>query len=386
MLNQEASQVLASRLVRIITEDLLGEGERHREEDEDSPKELFPAGNLGPFNESLEQMEDFRITEYVPSSMGVLFRIRQNASGTVSISGSFNVFHARRPSLKELRAQAARYENGFPSEDSSWSNADTIDPIRKRAVRYRPIYVRKGIAFEATLPIPDIMVDGEYHAVTTHPVILGELARAATEAVESQECLRADSKGKPPAEITGGDLESQEALERALARFGSKSSPSWNAEVRYRAWKDPTQNAVIVELLLSNRLSSKEGNSLSTKGQDGHLFNPVLSFAVRKDCLVPFELSVLQSRNYRVNSTVFSSGINCDVADSAEGEMVSVRTENLPIFEQKRMGPNHPKRLRARGALSQRPRNGFADAPSESVSSTFILTQTGGKMMASKNS
>ena len=340
--NDNLQTTFVKRLVEIISEDLLGVGNRHSEVDEDFPKNVYPSGNLGSVLEQPARMEDFRITEYTPSSLGLLFRLPAAARGILEFKGTFNVFYPKSPTLGELRLQAARYESGFPKDEARWADAAQVNPILNSRLKYRPVYVRRKVEFSATLDASDLVVDGDYHEIPTSPSLSDSLRALSMEAQNDDHCLRIKNQPKSrkaPATLIGANLRSSEDLEAALQAYDTKATPRWNAAIKYRAWRKATENCVVVEILLSNQTTFEEDDLLSDIGQETHLFHPSLQLTTKVESLVPFELASLRSKNYRVNSFVYSSGINCDVTETTNGENINLETDVLPVLEQKRLVP-----------------------------------------------
>lgn len=329
------NSLFVRKLLSHVCEDLLGEGERHAEEDEDYPKNVFPAGNLGPASDRAMQTNDFRITEYVPSSIGVLFRLAPSARGELKLLGFFNVFWPRLPTVEEARRQAVKYETDRPYSDDGWQ-AFSKNEDRNVKVEFRPIYSRRRVEFKATLPIEGILKDGAYHEIPTEPGLHGALLKIAEEISSRPDCLTMKGKTTIPSDLKVADLMSNDAFGSYLANYEAKSIPGWEAAIKYRAWDDSKEECVVVELLLTNQIGFAKSEELTKRGQETHLFNPHLEVACEFESLSPFQLSALKARNYRVNSTVYASGINCDVSESVSKGTIGVSTDVLPLYVQTR--------------------------------------------------
>lgn len=329
------NSLFVRRLLARICEDLQGEGERHAEEDEDYPKNVFPAGNLGPASDRAIQTSDFRITEYVPSSMGFLFRMPLEARGEIRIEGNFSVYWPRFPTFDEAKRQSIKYETQRPYSDSAWTafaqNTGTNDKIK-----FRPIYVRRAVSFKTSLAAADITRDGAYHDVSINPGLRGELQKQAVEISSRPDCLPMKGKTTTPSDMRVADLSNERDYESYLADYALKSVPEWAAAVKYRSWVDERENCVVVELLLTNEITSARSEELTKRGQETHVFNPHLEITSARDDLSPFHLSALRAKNYRVNSTVYASGINCDVKELVAGSAVTISTDVLPVYVQTR--------------------------------------------------
>ncbi len=342
----------------MMSEDLLGEGDRHREADEDLPKNLFPAGNLGPASERAVQTSDFRITEYVPSSIGFLFRLALQAVGNLRISGSFNVYWPRSPSLEEARRQAVKYETDKPYSEEAW-RAFSVSAGGNVKVEYRPIYTRRSVEFEAILPIGVMLKDGAYHQIPTNPPLRETLNKAAEEASSRPDCLRMRGKSTTPSEIKASDLASEHDFESCMVGYGTKSLPEWDAEVKYRAWHDTRENCVVIELLLTNQIGFAKSEELTKRGQETHLFSPRLEVTAKAEDLSPFQLAALRAKNYRIDSNVYASGVNCDVKEQVRQSGVTIATDVLPVYVQMRKEhaavPGYPKGAPSTSELSADP-------------------------------
>src|SRR6266550_1858909 len=151
------SEELARSLLDIITEDLLGRGARFAEVSEEMPRNLFPAGNLGPSDTMGERLEDFRITEYSPSSIGLVVQCLEGKTGTLEISAEFSVFFPLTPTLSEARAVAKKNEPQlpWPSDWGALTSAET-EALQLGQIKFRPKYVRRSIRFESTLHLEEI--------------------------------------------------------------------------------------------------------------------------------------------------------------------------------------------------------------------------------------
>ena len=338
MSETEAAE-FSSRIISLITNDLLGEGDAHSEVDEDMPQNTFPAGNLGPSSRDDSRLDDFRITEYVPSSTGLLFKVKPGSKGKVEFQVSFNVYYPRMPSLREARLQASKYENGFPQNETEWNEGKTMSHVANLTAKFRPIYVSARVQSQSAIDHESILADGNYHEVPTAPELDVVLVGISKEASTKTALLRTSPKGSPPAELPGSGLSSDDAFVRAFDRFTVVSTPHWSAGLRYRAWKDPESGDTVVEALMSNKVTELDARELAKRGQDIHIFNPRLKATGPKSAFSPFELTALRSKNYRVNSTVYSSGINCDTRDELEVDRISLETDVLPIYSQMRRVP-----------------------------------------------
>jgi|GEM_PF-4136075 len=333
MSNEEAAE-LSSRIITLLSNDLLGEGNAHAEVDEDLPQNTFPAGNLGPSSRDVSRLDDFRITEYVPSSIGLLFKVKPGSKGKVEFHVSSNVYYPRMPNLREARQQASKYENGFPMNEAEWKDEKARWRSANLTAKFRPIFVRASVQSEAVIDLESIAIDDSYHEVATTPELDSILARISKDASIKSKLLVVSPKGSPPSELPGAALSSEDAFVRALDKYTSVSMPHWSSGLRYRAWKDAESGDTVVEVLLSNRVTETEARELAKRGQDVHLFNPYIKATGRTNVFSPFELTVLRSKNYRVNSTVYSSGINCDTKEESHKDAVVLETDILPIYRQ----------------------------------------------------
>ncbi len=337
MTPDSAAALLARKIVDAVTEDVSGSGPRYQVVTQDMPKNLFPAGNLGPKSLMAERMGDFRQTEFTPSSMGFVFRFHSKADASLRVSGAFSIFPSLHPTLQELREVAARYEESVPRE-IDW---DRPSPEHRRMieglfVKYRPRYVRHRVSFDVLLPVADLRIDDGYHDLPGAPTQIQGRIDSVTDAGRDS-WVPLGPNGKPPSDIPVAALLDGQRYADFFARYDEKAKPTWRVRLQYRAWREG-EDLVSVELLLANDLREDEAGELP-KTLDPHLFGPMLKVVIPHGFLVPLELDLLRTKDYRVDPYVMALGINCDTAFQAGVEADLLCSDVLPIYLQTRIKP-----------------------------------------------
>jgi hypothetical protein len=112
----------------------------------------------------------------------------------------------------------------------------------------------------------------------------------------------------------------------------------WRVVVQYRAWRE-RDDLVAIEVLLTNDLGRHEAGSLP-KHFDPHIFAPDLTLMAPVGLFKPFVLSMLPTRDYRIDPYSLGLGVNCDTVLEEKDHVVKISTDYLPVHEQFRNRPN----------------------------------------------
>lgn len=342
MTRESAPSMLLELIRAKLCNDLLGEGDANAAVDQDFPHNLFPAGNLGPARDDDEPTDDFRATEFSPSAIGLILRVVATSSSTLQFSGKFNVYYPQAPTIDDLRRQAALYE------DPSLKLVNWVAPspeqrgsVSNLSVKYRPIYRRRPVEFSFDFRIEDLISDHAYHGLArANDAINAALAAVAREGEQGSPLLL-NHGGRPPGQVPGDALLTDAKLATELGSFTNPVRLSWNAEAVYRAWKRPGESHLLVEVLLANRTSAATASTFTKAGVECHLFAPILTVALDQAALVPFDLRAIKEKDYRNDSVVYASGVNCDVDWRQEDGRAVASTDVLPVFRQNRLESTH---------------------------------------------
>lgn len=332
--------ILNDYILARIAEDLLGRGPRHETVIDEQPRSAFPAGNLGPEPEDLQnQAGDFRVTEYNPYTVGLLATLRPTKDAPMVVEGSFNVFYAVAPTLAELRDLARRHEDPI-FERINWSSpsANDLAELENTQVKYRPRYVRKSVQFRAGIRLADLALDNEYHSLGELPATFTEELRKISDEAHQHSATMKCTDGTPakaPDTLSGKALLGETELRDALKEYTRTTRPEWRADVRYRAWQRPGEDLIHLEILLLNALKEKKSRE-QPKHHETHLFDPRLRVIMPADVLVFVHLRAIQEKNYRNDPFSPAIGINCDTASRVEAATITIATDSFPVHSQRR--------------------------------------------------
>jgi hypothetical protein len=330
---------LAEALLEKLRNDLLGEGSEYEVVEQDFPHNLFPAGNLGPAQDRSDPTDDFRATEFSPSAVGMILQVPPGARGSLRIKGTFNVFFPTAPTIDDLRRQASIYE-GPEFRDLNWGNltAEQVARLRGLSVKYRPIYRRRRVSFATSLSLSSLAIDNAHHAISdAAQSVRTELAATEEEARTGRPLPLKGVGARTVDEVSGEALADPSVLDAELGRYNTLLVPSWDVEVLYRAWQRPGSPNLLLEILLANRIAKEEADRLTKSGLETHLFAPRLSIEADEADLLPFELAAIREKDYRNRSSVLGSGVNCDLEEGSSETALTISTDIVPVFRQKRL-------------------------------------------------
>jgi hypothetical protein len=335
-MTEEATE-LVHAILRGVCDDLTGEGERYAEVDEDTPSSMFPAGTLSPRSGDPSAIDDFRVTQFSPSSIGLFFRVRREEPNLLALSGGFNVYFPTKPTITKLRQQVARYEgSSVPLQD--WESKDPafLESLRNVRLKFRPVYRRLRIDFSAEIDVATLALDKTYHPLEGARLSLSSsITKARAEADRHGPWLVSPVNHRALRILPGVALTSQEEYDRALSEQSTPMPPRWSAEIVYRAWREPGSQALNIEVLLSNTIDlAPAGRDMMVGGLEPCLFSPVLRIQTSKNLLEEFVLAGLSQRDYRNYPIVLSSGVNCDTLEQVVDGSAILSTDILPVYHQ----------------------------------------------------
>lgn len=330
------------RILQTMREDLLGAGPAHASLMGEMPQNTYAAGNLSPQDPNANRRDDFRVTEYSPSSLGLIVHVNESAGGTARLHGSINVYYPTRPSLQQLRAHAARSETELPA-GLNWDTPapEHITLLQRIAFRYQPLYVRRTAAYDVQLDVARLVLDDEYHEIDDATTALRQqLDAIAQEAADPATAVPLNNRNKAPDTLGCVVLASQDSLDQALhdhtrlAAFGTAEGAAWRAGLLYRARRD-AEGFIELEILVANLLPEAAA-ARQARIMDAFLFHPQLHVELDDAAARPILLDDIQVRNYRNDPYAPGTGVNGDLTFNREGGRLTISVDPLPVYEQRR--------------------------------------------------
>jgi hypothetical protein len=253
------------------------------------------------------------------------------------------------PTLNQARAEALVKQPELQNAgEIDWSapSRDQIDLLEATNIRIRPAYIRVEIEFETEINIIDLERDRRIRRI---PLIEEQIHQQWTEALRDiyqrrhhYPCRTRRRRNQERIVgyriIRGSALLTDESYEEATDSQITNPDPTWNAGISIRAWPHDDET-INIEIIMSNRLRIEEV-IMFPDIYEVHLFNPWMEIGCDMNVVKRVQLHEIMVRDYRYDTTIYASGINCDVHDRIEGDRLLLSTNVLPIFEQRRRTSN----------------------------------------------
>jgi hypothetical protein len=288
---------------------------------EDLPHNLFPSGVLfpSPGEDIVDELEEvFGQTSFRPSAMGFVVRTERTEELTVTLSARFSLYYPVFPVHAEVLQFVKTYGQG---------NTVKMPPKYKR--------ISSGIP-PTTVKLDLAETDGFVRLDGPSSALRKALDHAQSMAAGDHD-LYGVAKGEQrrgrAKTYAIGTLADPGEWAKLVGRSVRKAEPRWSGEILHRVRKDG--GGWLVEFMLCNTTPETEQLWILEEGFVGS----GLTIAASTGELSPIVLHEVESRDYRHEHWTWASGRNCDTVVHVEDSVVSVSTESVPVFVQRRVRP-----------------------------------------------
>ncbi len=288
---------------------------------EDIPSNLFPSGALFPGDAGrivTELEAEFGKTEYTPSALGFAFLAAPKETIDLDIATRFSLYYPVMPTHSEVLRFVEIYSQGA------------------RHIKLPPKYLRLPIEAASgriTLQLREtggfILLPAPTSALVAALATANHTASTAPGryGLRPREWIIAGAR-----EYSVADLRNPLFWADQVTASTNKIAARWNAGVLYRIRR--ISNGWHIELMLCNTTPPSDWGAA-----EDSFIGAALSVTARAGDLVPMLLPEVESRDFRYENLTWASGRNCDTEITFDGQVITVATQSIPIFTQRRLFP-----------------------------------------------